>query len=64
MPTPQDRAEIALRDEVRRLCQTNMELLEVLKAVNHTLSVHGHIDSDTDLHEIVQAILEATELVE
>ena len=36
-------------------------LVEVLRAVNHTLCIHGHIDADTPLHERVHlAIAEAT----
>lgn len=33
------------------------ELLDVLKAVDHTLCVHGHIDADTDLHEAIQRVI-------
>ena len=55
-----------LKVAARRLVQSMEEvheseikpLREVLRAVNHTLVVHGHIDADTDLHKRVQAILE------
>lgn len=35
-----------------------VNLLEVLNAVDHTLSVHGHIDSATPLHARIRAALE------
>lgn len=34
-------------------------LLEALVRVDHTLSVHGHIDADTPLHEFVSAAVDA-----
>jgi hypothetical protein len=32
-------------------------LLDALQRVDHTLSVHGHIDADTPLHEFVSAAI-------
>lgn len=32
---------------------------EVLRQIDHTLSVHGKIDADTDLHKRARSILEA-----
>jgi len=57
--------EPVLKVAARRLVQSMEEvheseirpLREVLKAVDHTLSIHGHIDANTALHKRVQAIL-------
>lgn len=33
------------------------EMREALRRVDHTLSVHGHVDADTDLHAFIRAAL-------
>jgi hypothetical protein len=35
------------------------DLLEVLRRIDHTLTVHGHFDSGTDLHDNVRAAIAA-----
>ena len=30
---------------------------ELLRRVDHTLSVHGHIDANTDLHQLIKEAL-------
>lgn len=35
------------------------DLLDTLKGADHTLSVHGHIDADTPLHERIRAAIAA-----
>lgn len=32
---------------------TTLKLLEVLRKVNHTLTLHGKMDAETDLHDLV-----------
>ena len=34
-----------------RVWPNSQDLLETIRRVHHTLSVHGHIDRDTDLHK-------------
>ena len=36
------------------------DYVALLKAIDHTLSVHGHIDANTPLHERVQRTLAVT----
>jgi hypothetical protein len=40
-----------LRAEIERLTAQNNRMRAVLYACHHTLTVHGHIDADTDLHQ-------------
>lgn len=43
-----------------RACNSHYELLEALKQVNHTLTIHGKVDGRSDLHKfVVSAIAKA-----
>lgn len=46
-----------MRMEALRLFEENEKLREILKAVDHTLTVHGHIDRHTLLHERITSTL-------
>lgn len=39
------------------LIKSAPDMMEVLRRVDYTLSVHGHIDADTSLHEFVCAVI-------
>lgn len=43
--------------EALRLFEENEKLREILRAIDHTLTVHGHIDRHTLLHERITAAL-------
>jgi hypothetical protein len=45
----------AMQDEIALLKREKMALAEQLRRADHTLSVHGHIDADTDLHRAMAA---------
>ena len=34
-----------------------LQLFEILQAVDHTLTVHGHVDGGTPLHDRITAVL-------
>ena len=38
-----------------------LDLLEALKRVDHTLTVHGHVDAETDLHAFIRDAIEKAE---
>lgn len=46
-----------MRMEAFRLFEENEKLRAILIGVDHTLTVHGKIDRDTDLHKRVQNAL-------
>jgi hypothetical protein len=37
--------------------QETKQLYELLHKIDHTVSVHGHMDRDTDLHKLIQKAL-------
>ena len=37
-----------------------LDLFEILKAVDHTLALHGHIDGGTPLHQRIIAALRSS----
>ena len=41
-----------------------LDLFEILKAVDHTLALHGHIDSGTPLHQRIIAALRSKDMTE
>lgn len=44
-------------DQIDAMGKEIEQLRFALAVVDHTLSVHGHIDADTPLHEIVRKAL-------
>ena len=50
-----------MRMEALRLFEANERFISVLKAVDHTLIVHGKVDANTDLHKRVQNALALSE---
>ena len=50
-----------MRMEALRLFEENEKLRTILAGVDHTLTVHGKIDADTDLHKRVQTALAKSE---
>ena len=40
-----------------RLIAAAPDLVEALRRVNHTLTIHGKVDADTDLHAFLRAAL-------
>ena len=45
------------QEEISVLKAINAELAEALRRVDHTLTVHGKVDANTDLHAFVRAAL-------
>jgi len=50
IPIPEERANA-------RLIAAAPDLVEALRRVNHTLTIHGKVDADTDLHAFLRAAL-------
>lgn len=48
-----NREEELSREDVQSLIDEVKRLRQVLREVNHTLCIHGHIDQETPLHELV-----------
>jgi hypothetical protein len=44
--------------ENRHLRAINADLLEALRRVDHTMTVHGKVDAETPLHEFVRAAID------
>lgn len=44
-----------------RACNAHDDLLAALRKIDHTLSVHGHVDADTELHGVVRAAISKAE---
>jgi hypothetical protein len=40
----------------------SIDFLETLRRLHHTMSVHGHVDRDTDLHQLIIDQLEQNEV--
>ena len=61
MEVRQDGAWVRLPDQaalhIRVMTVQAAELRELLRRVDHTLSVHGHVDRGTDLHQLIQQAL-------
>lgn len=47
-----------LRMEAVRISEENDKLISILLAVDHTLTVHGHVDAFTPLHQRICRALE------
>lgn len=48
---------LALADLLIRAEESIRNMHELLRRVDHTLSMHGHVDGETELHRSIQAFL-------